>query len=792
MPQISCANLDTSGSVVSTLFTHFLTAMLTKQCEFGNVAYPADRSNDVLDNHVKIDMVVVGSGSSGSVIANRLSEVSKWNVLLIEAGDDPSVSSYIPALTFALQKTSIDWAYQSEKQPGVCEGLQNGVCNVPRGKALGGSSNMNAMMYLVGNPNDYNSWGNSDWNFKNVEKYFHKSFKDYYYAGFANRSNYLKTNDITETIGSATKDIHLDKLKYKNKNINPNKAGTLHLKTNIKDGERLNTARAFLAPIKERPNLFVMKNTMVTKILLENKKATGVQVYKDDKYYTIKFSKELIISAGAVNTPQLLFQSGIGDEELLKKENIDVKMNLPSVGKYLYDHPLFVVPVEMTSTSSKRKKKGGKSDDSEFGGEGNKDERKDEKKQHEDEFIFGEPNSEETSKNDKKKDSGRGKSKKHHKQKGKHGERHETDIEEDRVSEEKESDVQVPSTLKPEQEEIANTNEDENEKLETTTRTEVTSTTTASITTTGTTVIKDEDNDDETIYDEEYSDPYEKVKKYKRSPRHKNKKHKNHHSTTELPETKTVPVEQPKDFPPSDEIYKYIMERAGPLAGIGTGDYVTFIDTTGKSPNNPNVIIMYCFYPKEDKSGLRTILHAYNWNSQMINAVSEKQSDILLMIPMLLKPISYGNITFTNNVQDRPKIFLNYFHDSEDLNTYVKTVRFIEKFIDTKSFKKHNAKLVKVPDSTCDGLSYNSDDYWKCSLQRRASSCYHLSSTARMGDNSLTSVVNYKLQVHGLENVRIADASVMPYTVNANIHATCVMIGEKCADLIKQYWKEKV
>ncbi|XP_026677783.1 uncharacterized protein LOC103507029 [Diaphorina citri] len=660
----TCGNLNATGSPLTTLLSQFLLTMMTKSCEFGNVAYPDDRSNDVLDNHVKIDMVVVGSGSSGSVIANRLSEVSKWNVLLIEAGDNSYVASNVPGLVFTQMKTSIDWAYQSEKQPGVCEGLQNGVCNVPRGKALGGSSNMNAMMYLVGNPNDYNSWGNSDWNFKNVEKYFHKSFKDYYYAGHACEPLAFNKTQIIDLISNAGKELNLHKLKYTNKNINPNKVGILHMKTNIKNGERLNVAKAFLAPIKDRPNLFVMKNTLVTKILLENKKATGVQVYKDDKYYTIKFSKELIISAGAVNTPQLLFQSGIGDEELLKKENIDVKMNLPSVGKYLYDHPLFVVPVEMTSTSSKRKKKGGKSDDSEFGGEGNKDERKDEKKQHEDEFIFGEPNSEETSKNDKKKDSGRGKSKKHHKQKGKHGERHETDIEEDRVSEEKESDVQVPSTLKPEQEEIANTNEDENEKLETTTRTEVTSTTTASITTTGTTVIKDEDNDDETIYDEEYSDPYEKVKKYKRSPRHKNKKHKNHHSTTELPETKTVPVEQPKDFPPSDEIYKYIMERAGPLAGIGTGDYVTFIDTTGKSPNNPNVIIMYCFYPKEDKSGLRTILHAYNWNSQMINAVSEKQSDILLMIPMLLKPISYGNITFTNNVQDFFNIFSGRFQNA--------------------------------------------------------------------------------------------------------------------------------
>ncbi|KAI5744836.1 hypothetical protein M8J76_005723 [Diaphorina citri] len=639
----TCGNLNATGSPLTTLLSQFLLTMMTKSCEFGNVAYPDDRSNDVLDNHVKIDMVVVGSGSSGSVIANRLSEVSKWNVLLIEAGDSPLVTSNVPALFFHQMKTSIDWAYETEKQPGVCEGLQNGVCNVPRGKALGGSSNMNAMMYLVGNPNDYNSWGNSDWNFKNVEKYFHKSFDDFYYAGYACEPSLFNKTMITELMDNAGKELNLHKLKHKNRNITPNKVGIVHIKTNIKNGERLNVAKAFLAPIKDRPNLFVMKNTLVTKILLENKKATGVQVYKDDKYYTIKFSKELIISAGAVNTPQLLFQSGIGDEELLKKENIDVKMNLPSVGKYLYDHPLFVVPVQMNKHHQGGRRKNSKKFDFEKYGE-----------------------------------SG----------------------------------------------EISNMNK-----------------------------IKSKSTEDNTF------------------------KNNSNAAASFL-----------------DEVYNYITKRTGSLAGIGAFDYIAFLDTTAKSPEDPNIEMIPFFYKMNDLNTMEMTLNFLNWPKTMVDAMLEplKKHDMFLFVPMFLKPKSFGNITVSKDVFSRPKIFLNYYHEEEDLNTFVKAVRIIQKFVSTKSFKEYNSKIIKIPDSVCDGFHYDSDDYWKCTIKRRSSSYYHLSSTARMGDNILTSVVNYKLQVHGLENVRIADASVMPYTVNANIHATCVMIGEKCADLIKQYWKEKV
>uniref|UniRef100_A0A8D8WGD4 Glucose dehydrogenase [FAD, quinone] n=1 Tax=Cacopsylla melanoneura TaxID=428564 RepID=A0A8D8WGD4_9HEMI len=550
MPQISCANLDTHGSVVATLFTHFLTSILTKQCEFGNVAYPPDRTNDVLDNHVKIDMIVVGSGSSGSVVANRLSEVAKWNVLLIEAGDDPSVSSYIPALTFALQKTSIDWAYKTEKQPGVCEGLENGVCNMPRGKALGGSSNMNFMMYLVGNPNDYNSWGSSDWNFKNVEKYFHKSFAEYYFAGHANDPIAYNKTELWDMILNAGKELNIHKLMYKNKNINPNKVGTLHLKTNIKDGERLNTAKAFLAPIKDRPNLFVMKNTLVTKILLDNKKATGVQVYKDEKYYEIKFTKELIISAGAVNTPQLLFQSGIGDEQLLKNENIDVKVNLPSVGKYLYDHPLFVVPVEMTPLETKKKRKSENKDETESSEE-KKPERKHHRKQHGNEFIFGE----EPNNNDKKNNAGGGrksnKNHKHHKaaEGTLLGERKDPDNNEEGLTSAEERGVKttdippfnIPTlNFKPvvfEEEPEVPQMPNINERLPTTITPELstspttTTTTTTTSTSTARTMPDDDDDDDmdDVNYDEGYEADNEEQDRYRRrrSPRHKNKKNKN-------------------------------------------------------------------------------------------------------------------------------------------------------------------------------------------------------------------------------------------------------------------------
>ncbi|KAL1462428.1 hypothetical protein WDU94_014262 [Cyamophila willieti] len=610
---------------MATLLTFFLSSMWSKSCQFGNIAYPPDRTNDVLDKRVEIDMIVVGSGSSGSVIANRLSEVSRWNVLLIEAGDAPPITSYVPGLVFSQIDTSIDWAYQSEQQPGVCEGLENGVCIIPRGKALGGSSNMNVMMYIVGNPKDYNSWGNRDWNFKSVEKYFHKSFGDYYFAGHANEPIAYNKTELWDMILNAGKELNIHKLKYKNKNINPNKVGTLHLKTNIKDGERFNTARAFLAPIKDRPNLFVMKNTLVTKILLDNKKATGVQVYKDEKYYEIKFTKELIISAGAVNTPQLLFQSGIGDEQLLKSENIDVKVNLPSVGKHLYDHNMFVLPVQMDILKGERRK------------------------------------------NNKTLD--------------------------------------LESQASGEQ--------------------------------------FDQDND------------------------------------TKMKELGLL-----------NEIYTYLTKKSGILAGIGIADYITFLDTTEKNPENPDIELIPFLHPRGNPDLIESMMKSMNWRKPMTDILvsSNQDHEVYFFMPMLLKPKSHGNITISKDVHSKPKIYFNYFDNEEDLIVSLKSIRIIQKLIATKSFQKYHMRIIKVPDTVCDVLTYDSDDYWKCIIKRQSSSFYHLSSTARMGDNMLSSVVNYKLQVHGLENVRVADASVMPYIVNSNIHATCVMIGEKAADLIKQTW----
>ncbi|KAL1462480.1 hypothetical protein WDU94_014312 [Cyamophila willieti] len=640
MLSLQCPHLNTTDttSTMATMLTFFLSSMLNKSCQFGNVAYPPDRTNDVLDKRVKIDMIVVGSGSSGSVIANRLSEVSKWNVLLIEAGDAPTLTSYVPGLVFFQSNKSIDWAYQSEQQPGVCEGLENGVCNIPRGKALGGSSNMNAMMYIVGNPKDYNSWGNRDWNFKSVEKYFHKSFGDYYFAGHANEPIAYNKTELWDMILNAGKELNIHKLKYKNKNINPNKVGTLHLKTNIKDGERLNTARAFLAPIKDRPNLFVMKNTLVTKILLDNKKATGVQVYKDEKYYEIKLTKELIISAGAVNTPQLLFQSGIGDEQLLKSENIDVKVNLPSVGKHLYDHPMFILPVQMDRHNGERRKNSKTLDlESQASGE--------------------------------------------------HFER---------------------------------------ARLETRSL--------------------DQDND------------------------------------TQVNELGLL-----------NEIYTYLTKQSGALAGISIADYITFLDTTEKNSNNPDIELIHFFHPRGNPDPLTSMMNFMNWRKPMIDILvsSIQNHDVFMFMPMLLKPKSHGNITISKDVHSRPKIYFNYFDNEEDLIVSLKSIRIIQKVIATKSFQKYHMRIIKVPDAVCDALAYDSDDYWKCIIKRQSSSYYHLSSTARMGDGILSSVVNYKLQVHGLENVRVADASVMPYTVSSNIHATCVMIGEKAADLIKQEWMTK-
>ncbi|XP_077299158.1 glucose dehydrogenase [FAD, quinone] isoform X1 [Arctopsyche grandis] len=307
----------------------------------------ADTESDELLK--EYDFIVVGSGSAGAVLANRLTEMENWNVLLLEAGGDETEISDVPLLAAYLQLSKLDWKYKSEPQGTACLAMEGGRCNWPRGKVLGGSSVLNYMLYLRGNHKDYDMWetlGNPGWGSKEALYYFKKS-ED-------NRNPYLTETPYHSTggyltVGEAPYHTPLAaafvqagvEMGYDNRDINGEKqTGFMIAQGTIRRGSRCSTAKAFIRPARLRKNLDVSMNAFVTKILIDpvSKIAFGVEFIKDKQVHRIRATKEVIISTGSVNSPQLLMLSGVGPKAELIKHGIPVIQDLPGVGENLQDH----------------------------------------------------------------------------------------------------------------------------------------------------------------------------------------------------------------------------------------------------------------------------------------------------------------------------------------------------------------------------------------------------------------------------------------------------------------------
>ncbi|XP_065221441.1 glucose dehydrogenase [FAD, quinone]-like [Planococcus citri] len=331
-----------------------LTPLIMENCEIMG-SYPEDKSSYVYQQFYPqyYDFIIVGSGSAGSTIAGRLSEIQEWKVLLIEAGTDPPINSDIPFLFASMVQTPYDWNYTTTVSGDTCMAYVGNQCTWPRGKVLGGSSSTNFIGAIRGNARDYDYWeslGNTGWGYKNVLKFFkklerirnlnyedrsaHGYFGPVYIEPYTNKTVY-DVIKVKNYIAS-----YCTKYGYKIvEDINANnQAGLALLPGTLHNDVRWNTAKAYLQPAKDRPNLTVMKGTMVIKILINNQKqAYGVVVHKDGKTKEIYCTKEVIVSAGAINSPQLLMLSGIGPEKHLRKLNIKVIKNA-CVGCNLRDH----------------------------------------------------------------------------------------------------------------------------------------------------------------------------------------------------------------------------------------------------------------------------------------------------------------------------------------------------------------------------------------------------------------------------------------------------------------------
>jgi choline dehydrogenase len=310
---------------------------------------PEERASDATNLNRNYDFIVVGAGSAGAVIASRLTEIRNWTVLLIEAGGDETEASDVPALVSFLQLTEMDWKYQTTP-PGnkaYCQAMIGDRCNWPRGKVMGGSSVLNAMVYVRGNRRDYDLWealGNTGWSYDNVLPYFIKS-ED-------NRNPYLSRTKYHGTGGYLTVQeapwrtpLSLAFVKagtemgYEYRDINgEEQTGFMLLQATMRRNTRCSTSKAFIRPIKNRPNLHITMHAQVTKILIDkNKRAYGVEFIKNAQRHRILARKEVILSAGAINTPQLLMLSGIGPSNHLNELRIPILADLP-VGDNLQDH----------------------------------------------------------------------------------------------------------------------------------------------------------------------------------------------------------------------------------------------------------------------------------------------------------------------------------------------------------------------------------------------------------------------------------------------------------------------
>ncbi|WP_009630581.1 GMC family oxidoreductase [Synechocystis sp. PCC 7509] len=298
------------------------------------------------------DYIIIGAGSAGCVLANRLTEDSKTTVLLLEAGNPdtkPEIQS--PSAVLSLLGSEVDWGYFSEPEPY----LNNRKIFCSRGKVLGGSSSINAMIYIRGNPRDYDHWqelGNPGWSYQNVLPYFKKS--EHSSRGASKFHGTDGELSVTDSIApTAISQRYIDAAMALGYNYNPDFNGVQQLgvgryQYTIKDGKRHSTAAAFLVPILQRPNLTITTGALVTRLLFEGTRTVGVEYLHEGTLHQNRVNREVILSAGAFDSPKLLMLSGIGSAQPLQAMGISVVVDLPGVGQNLQDHLLLSVVYQAT------------------------------------------------------------------------------------------------------------------------------------------------------------------------------------------------------------------------------------------------------------------------------------------------------------------------------------------------------------------------------------------------------------------------------------------------------------
>ncbi|XP_044738154.1 glucose dehydrogenase [FAD, quinone]-like [Chrysoperla carnea] len=599
MECISSATQSCGGGITGQLMSQLIGALLASQCAL-SPTYPPDISTDHLPTY---DFVVVGAGSAGAPLAAHLSNNPDWNILLIDAGSDPPQQADMPGLIFHSYDTDFDWRYKTEPQANACQSKNDHRCKWPRGKALGGTSVLNAMIYQTGNEADYTEWEkqtkDSRWGWTNVKKYLDQYSKDSDADVFD--TSYAKLHQLQQLPIMAAQELGLAEITDSEQILNGT-IGYFRTRGTIKDGVRETTAKTYLSTLKARKNLHILKNAYVGKVNIKNQEAESLDVWLNDKWIQIKAKKEIILSAGAINTPQILMLSGIGPKDHLESLNIKVVADLP-VGKNLQDHPI----------------------------------------------------------------------------------------------------VDVFAALK------------------------------------------------------------------------------------ELP-IAPLTTKEMLDF-----LYQYFMHKTGPFATIGLTGVLGFINSKNPQAIYPNLQIHHCAFSINDSIVGPYFLNLANYNEAYANVFRRFNSKYPLMIqfPTLLKPKARGFIQLKSiDPFEAPIIDPNIFGHEEDVNTILEGIDHCIRIIKSKTFQAYaGAEVIKMNEDECAKFDVESHDYWRCNIKHSAATIYHPVGTARMGIDPELSVVNSKLQVHGIKNLRVVDASVMPEIPSGNTNVPTIMIGLQAADIIKESYE---
>ncbi|XP_052857946.1 glucose dehydrogenase [FAD, quinone] [Drosophila gunungcola] len=331
------------------------------QVGFVNVLDQAARPN-VPKDLSNYDFIVVGAGAAGSSLAARLSENPQWSVALIEAGGVENIAHNTPVLAGYLQQTASNWGYRSVPQKLSCHGMNNHECSLPRGKVLGGTSSINYMIYNRGNRRDFDGWaaaGNPGWSYNDVLPYFLRTenaqLQGLEHSPYHNHSGPLSVeyvryrSQMADAFVKASVESGLPRTDYNGES----QFGVSYVQATTRNGRRHSAYAAYLKPVRDlRPNLQIFTFARVTRILIDEatKSAYGVEFHHKNKPYTFKVRKEVILSAGTFNSPQLLMLSGIGPEDNLKAIGVPLVQPLP-VGKRMYDHMCHFGPTFVTNTT---------------------------------------------------------------------------------------------------------------------------------------------------------------------------------------------------------------------------------------------------------------------------------------------------------------------------------------------------------------------------------------------------------------------------------------------------------